>query len=182
MIVFTKCYPKDSRHDTGSNKQLLPSLINLNVFSSGQTLYLENCSSINCQAWPGIVLAEEKFSQKFKISCETMGRVAAGLCIRNFNIKEWEQPAFLFVQGRLFKYCDSGWRWGRYWPLSISREIFCSIGYHGGWWWLVGRSVVTGEQDVWLAASVTCQPGTCQTTFYPSLGYGLDLQTSQAGN
>ena len=51
MIVFTKCYPKDSRHDTGSNKQLLPSLINLNVFSSGQTLYLENCSSINCLAW-----------------------------------------------------------------------------------------------------------------------------------
>ena len=44
------------------------------------------------------MLAEWKFSQKFKISRKTIGRVAAGLCIRNFNIKEWEHTVFLFVQ------------------------------------------------------------------------------------
>ena len=43
------------------------------------------------------MLAEWKFSQKFKISRKTIGRVAAGLCIRNFNIKEWEQPVFFYL-------------------------------------------------------------------------------------
>ena len=95
LLIIDHCFYKmlSKRQPTGSNKQLLPSLINVNVFSTGQTLYLENCSSINCLPWHCVGRVEVFREIQDILQDNRTGR-AAGLCIRNFNIKEWEQPVF----------------------------------------------------------------------------------------
>ena len=59
------------------------------------------------------------------------GRVV-GLCSRNFNIKEWEQPVFYLFSADVFKYSHSGGRRGRPVLTSSRIEIFCLIGFTGG--------------------------------------------------
>ena len=160
------------RQPTGSNKQLLPSLINFNVFSSSQTLYLENCPSINCLLRPGL-------------AWHCVGRVevfreiqalfpSLSLSLSQDNGKEGWRP--VSVSGILisrngsspgficclrapdvFKYCDGGGPWGRYWPLSWSEVT------------TVGRGDQGRPRCETVSLPVRWQPLTCQTIFYPSL-------------
>ena len=115
------------------------------------------------------MLAEWKFSEKFKISCKTMGRVAWSVCVAGILISRNGSSQFFIcpVQSTDCRRFQIFSQRGAAGAACIDLYPYRNILFD--WFYWRGRqTVVTGEQDVRLSASVTWQPLTCQTMFYPS--------------
>ena len=109
------------------------------------------------------MLAEWKFSEKFKISCKTIGRVARPVSVSGILISRNGSSQFFICSVQTFSNIVTAGGGGGGIDLSLYRNILFDW---SSWWG--GHTVLTGEQDVRLSASVTWQPLTCQTMFYPS--------------